>query len=122
MRRALHFLIILLGVPIWCLAYFSMVLVILLTLLANKVLPNSDMGNCWSYVLPLWWERGGYLILRKTKGASFLWLFPVIHALHSRGLRDADVTHIKPVLRKTSRWLPLFTLYFTYTVHTKEEH
>ena len=115
MRAALHFIVCAVGGVLWAGAYWLMVLCVWLSQAAEKVHPKATHGNCWSVVLPIWRRRGGYLVLRDSRGAKFLNAFPVIHAMWQPKI-SGEVLSVAPTNRKRFKWLPLKTFYFRYRV------
>jgi hypothetical protein len=119
MRVILHFVIVALGGALWAAAYWLMVACVWLSQAAEKIHPKAAHGNCWSVVLPIWRRRGGYLTLRDSRGARFLNIFPVIHAMWQPEVTGEAVSAI-PTRRKTFRWLPLETFYFRFKIVDRE--
>ena len=135
MRKVVHFVLIgIIGAAAWLVAYWAGVAVFALTWLADKVLPEADCGNCWSYAMPRWAghrptlpenadvQRGG-LMLQFVETARFWKIFPVVHCVwlpDGPGRTPMETT--KPVERHRYRWLPLAPFYFHYNVLCVKRH
>jgi hypothetical protein len=66
-------------------------------------------SNCLVVALVLWWRRGGYLIVRKSRTT---W---VPHFMWTRSIEGLEVIEYKPVrpLRgRLARWLPVHVVLF----------
>ena len=118
----------------WCicslvLAFGSVILtlsclVIYLTVLADKVWPNAQYGNCWTYTLPRWKKYGGYLLIRSSDGVRFLDTFPVPHVIWVQSLDTAGsvLSQFHPEVRQSVRLLPCFTAYYKGKVLNEERN
>ena len=114
MRRIIHFILSMLGFVSWGTANVLYSFCVGLSVIAVHVCPNSEWGNCWSYVLPKWWNDGGYLVIRRAQGNMFLGFLPLPHVIWARKLTldRNDVEHFSPVQRKHTKWLPWYAVYF----------
>ena len=119
MRALIHFIFSIIGGVLWTGAYWLMVCCVWLSRVAKKIHPQATHGNCWSVVLPLWRERGGYLTLRDSRGAKFLNAFPVVHCMWQPEVTGVAVSAI-PTKRKLFRWFPLDTFYFRFKLVDRE--
>jgi len=118
----------------WCicslvLAFGSVILtlsylVIALTILADKVWPNAQYGNCWTYTLPRWKKYGGYLLIRPADEVRFLDTLPVPHVIWVQSFDTAGsvVSQFYPEKRNVSRWMPWFTIYYKGKVLNNERN
>ena len=121
MRRFAHLVLVLLaGLP-WVIGYFAFATSALLVWVADKVWPEADHGNCWSYAGPRWLKHGGYLAVRVVPSAKFLGAFPVLHAVLLHQMPDGAVLEMTmPLRRQKTKWLPWRTFYFHYRVARKD--
>jgi len=88
-----------------------------IVLLADKVWPEADAGNCWSFAGPKWLRGGGYLAVRTVPSARFLMLFPVLHAVWLKDMpAGADLEMTRPIHRHRAAWIPWRTFYFKFRV------
>lgn len=115
MRRALHALLVILAGPWWLLACLAFGVSVLLVLAADKLIPDADRGNCWSYVMPRFLKHGGYVCVRAARGARILGL-PIPHAIWLKQMpHGADLEQTIPTERKRSP--PAWEVfYFKYRV------
>ena len=121
-KQVMHFTIIMLAALLWLLLYWLFVISLFLVILADKIIPNSDKGNYWSYATPKWSKHGGYLAIRKLSDNKFLGLFPVVHALWIKEFsKDNVIEQTIPVNRSISKLLPLQTFYFRYRISQTEK-
>lgn len=117
MRRAAHMMLTLIGAVPWLIAYFMGLLCVGLAWLADKVWPDADAGNCWSYALHRWVIGRGALVLTFVEDARFLQTLPVIHCTWMpEGPGRAPLEMTQPVERQTTLWLPWWAFYFRYRV------
>lgn len=120
-RRALHATLVLLAVIPWSLGVLLFGVALLLVLLADKVWPNANWGNCWSYCGPKWVKEGGYLVGRPADNVRFLGRFWIPHVFWMPEIGDGNtVLQTFPVKRSKAKWLPLGTTYFEFIVRRKE--
>lgn len=123
MKKLVHAALCLLAIAPWMLAMFALWLSALLALLAHRIWPDADRGNCWTYVWPRYWMHGGYVVMRPADGQRVLGLFPVPHVMWLRKWGSGnDVRQTVPVERRRKP-LPWYTLYFRYrVVETERPH
>jgi hypothetical protein len=121
-RRTLHVLAIALGFIAWAPAMCLMVLSTGCAMLAARILPHAREGNCWSYALDKWARHGGYLLVRNADGQRFLGKFPVPHVewVKHWGI-DNDVRYFVPTRRKSSSWVPWYTIYYSGRIWRREK-
>lgn len=121
MRRILIGLVLGLGAIPWALGvslvgvsgWFARVL--------SHLDPAHKFGNCWTYALPRYQERGGYLLIRPSRGVKFLSLFLIPHVSWVRELGDGvDLEQFEPVSRRGGKWFPWYVLWYHGVVTTKE--
>lgn len=114
MRRIIHFFLFMLGFVSWGIGNVLYSVCAGISILADRVDPNSEWGNCWGYVLPRWWLDDGYLIIRRAYGNMFLGFLPLPHVLWAKNLNlgVADVEHFSPLERKKTKWFPWYAVYF----------
>jgi hypothetical protein len=117
MRRALHALLVILAGPWWLIACLTFGVSVLLVLAADKLIPDADRGNCWSYVMPRFLKHGGYVCIRAARGGVRMLGLPVPHAIWLKHMpHGADIEQTVPVERKKSRGLALFSFFFKFKV------
>lgn len=122
MRQAAHFLLVMIGflagiVTITCACVAALFLV-----LANRVMPNSEWGNCWAYAVPRWIDGDGYLSIRRSEGIKLFNLLFVPHAQWKKKTHMPDsFEQFVPVKRVFCKWLPIHAIYFRGHVTTREE-
>jgi hypothetical protein len=116
-RRALHLFFVLLGFMPWAIAMCLMVLSTGCAMLAARALPHAREGNCWSYALDKWARHGGYLLVRAADGQRFLGRFPVPHV---EWVKHNDVRYFVPSRRKTTSWVPWYTVYYSGRIWRRE--
>lgn len=124
-RRFLHAVLILLAVVPWAFGCLLFSLALLLTILADRLWPNADHGNCWSFVGPRWAKHGGYLLIRPADGVRVFGKGIIPHVIWLKSLPKEGVVleQTFPLFRSKSRWLPWRTLYFKYKLLSRErEH
>lgn len=120
MRRALHrFLVLAMAFPAAAI-YVAAYIIVGLALLADRVWPDADRGNCWSKTLPLWAKTGGYLCFRGSLVARMFGVGRVPHALHVRDLSGVEVTQTEPIKRYKGLLAAWRILYFRFRVEHKE--
>lgn len=114
MRRLTHFSLSMMGFVLWGIGNVFYSACVGLAVLAEYACPNSEWGNCWSYVLPKWWKDGGYLLIRRAYGNMVLGFLPLPHVILARKLNSekAEVEQFYPVDRKKTKWLPWHAVYF----------
>lgn len=120
MRRAVHFLLVMLGTIPWSVGYFSFVVAIGIARLCDRVWPNATHGNCWSFTLPRWSRQGGYLILRESAGVRMFKRLIVPHALWARSIDPLDLEQTIPLRRASPMWIPWQVVYFHFRVSKQE--
>lgn len=121
-RRAGHLLLVLAAFCPWLVCLLLAYPVIGLLLLAHKVWPDADTGNCWTYAVPRWANEGGYIAIRPAGGVRlFRWL-RVPHAIWLRNLgSDAELAQTHPTLRVMARFMPWHVVYFRFYVSAEEK-
>ena len=60
------------------------------------------MQNCFFFAIKRWFQRGGYLIIRKSRFGPFP------HFIWAKDLRDAEIEHYVPIDPKHRLIPPLF--------------
>ena len=121
MRAALHFIVIMASAIVGAIALWFCAIVCALALLAKRIDPTHKRGNCWTYALPEFIERGGYLAVRAADGNRFLKVFMVPHVLYMPVLHGRSiVSQYVPVDRKSSFWVPWHTLIYRGRVRNVE--
>lgn len=120
MRRALHAVFVLAGVPLWFFAVGAFALIMQLARAAHRVWPEADCGNCWSFTMPRWHDGGGYLAVRWARGRVRFLGMRIPHAIWVPALdAGTPVEQTLPLRRSSSRLMPQ-VVYFRYRVSTHE--
>lgn len=125
-RRVLHFALASAGVVVWGVGNLFYVLAILCAEAMERVEPNSQFGNCWSFALTRWRKHGGYLMVRAADGLPpvrnrFLKVFPVPHAIWVKHLdRRTEIEMFLPEKRYAAEWFPWRTAYYKGWVRFKD--
>ena len=121
-RQFVHFIIVILAGFFWFVAYWLFVICALLILLANKVLPDYNKGNCWTYAGLKWMQHGGYLAIRKIKDNAFVKMFPVVHVVWIKEFsKENKIEQTIPIKRKSNKWLPYHIFYFPFKISKVEK-
>lgn len=112
MRKTLHATVALIAVIPWLAAMLLMWLVIRLCVLADWIMPDARIGNCWTFALPRWRNRGGYLVIRPSPRPFAF----VPHAIWVYSLEGVHLEQTMPRKRARSPLQAWRTLYFPYRV------
>lgn len=119
--RVLHAIVVVLAFFPWALGCLMFAVALGLVLLADRIWPDADWGNCWSFVGPRWYRHGGYIAIRSADEVSVSGCGPIPHAMWiTTWPADAAVQQTRPRKRTGARWLPWRTLYFPYVVKKSE--
>jgi len=103
MRATLHFIVTMLGAFFGAIALCFCTIVCALALLGKRIDPTFKRGNCWTYALTEFIEKGGYLAVRASDGITFLKVFIVPHVLYMPILHGRSViSQYVPINRKSS--------------------
>lgn len=120
-RRILHAILILLAALPFAVGVTFFAIAAVLVIWADKLWPDADCGNCWSFVAPKWIKHGGYIVNRAADGVTVSGHGLIPHAMWMPEISpDAVILQTHPVRRKTGKWFPWFTLYFPFKVLRKE--
>lgn len=87
-----------------------------LALLANRVWPEADRGNCWTFALVKWWREGGYIAARPAPGVRFIGMGMVPHVLWVRHISGCELQQAVPVKRYHGPWLVFRAWHFKFNV------
>jgi hypothetical protein len=121
-HKTAHFALVTAGFGAWAVAMACMTVATAFAVWADKVMPNSTKGNCWSFALPRWWRQGGYLLVRAADGQALLKKLPVPHVAWIKHLgEDSRLEFFMPVARKSKTWLPWHVVYYEGRVRTSEK-
>ena len=111
MRATLHFIVTMLGAFFGAIVLCFASIVCALALLGKRIDPTHKRGNCWTYALPEFIERGGYLAVRASNGLKFFKVFIVPHVLYMPLLhRRSVISQNSPITRKSSFWFPWYAV------------
>jgi hypothetical protein len=118
LRKLGHAVLVLIAVLPWLISCLSFALALWLVGIADKTLPNANIGNCWSFVGPLWRRKGGYMAIRPARGFRF-----IPHALWVPKIPpELPVQQTVPIERATKLKDIWKTVYFKYkVVYTEKE-
>ncbi len=120
-RKFLHFVTVILAGAFWFIAYWIFVICALLILLANKILPDANKGNCWTFAGLKWMQHGGYLAIRKIADNKFMKMFPVVHVVWIKEFSTENKTEqVVPIRRKSNKWFPHHVFYFPFRISRTE--
>ncbi len=124
MRATLHFIVTMLGAFFGAIALCFCTVVCALAMLGKRIDPTHKRGNCWTYALPEFVEKGGYLAVRASDGLKFLGVFIVPHVLYMPILHGRSViSQYSPTDRLSSFWCPWFVLHYKGRVrHVESNH
>ena len=124
MRAVLHFIVTMLGAFFGAIALCLCTIVCALAMLGKRIDPTHKRGNCWTYALPEFVEKGGYLAVRASDGLKFLGVFIVPHVLYMPILHGRSViSQYVPINRKSSFLFPWFVLHYKGRVrHVESNH
>ena len=124
MRAVLHFIVTMLGAFFGAIALCFCTIVCALAMLGKRIDPTHKRGNCWTYALPEFIEKGGYLAVRASDGLKFLGVFIVPHVLYMPILHGRSViSQYVPINRKSSFLFPWFVLHYKGRVrHVESNH
>jgi hypothetical protein len=114
--RILHALLVLAAVPLWAVAMLLLSIALGLVVLADKVWPDANWGNCWSFAGAKWARHGGYLQVRwadfPQPGSRVIPHGQWVYRLHP----NTGIQHTEPV-RRAHRLRDVWkTLYFELRV------
>lgn len=121
-RRWLHAILAGIGFVPWVISVTSMTISAMFAIACERVWSEANRGNCWTYALPRWWRRGGYLMIRPADGQKFLKIFPVPHVILLLKMPRHGLTleQFLPVERKFGQWFPVHTIYYEGEIRTSE--
>lgn len=120
-QRVAHAVLITLSIFPWLIGIFCVTLAALLVILADRIWPRANWGNCWAYVTPRWVKHGGYLVIRWADNISFLRRLRIPHAFWITKLgTDNEIRQTIPINRSSSKWFPWRVFYFPYKVIKRE--
>jgi len=122
MRQFAHWLAASSALAFFAISATAFCFVVLAAVAADRIWPNSGMGNCWTHVLPRWWRRGGYIAIRHSDRVSLCKWLPVPHALHIESLprRGVKLSQFVPTKRKQPRVCQAVVGYYAGEVRNVE--
>lgn len=122
LKRLLHFSVVLVAFLFWVIGTIPFTIAFLISLLADKIDPNSRWGNCWTFVAPQVLKQRKPVLITKARGPNFLGFLPIPHIalVHSLG-EGAVIEQSFPLKRGNSQILPTEVIYFPFTVRKKKE-
>lgn len=123
MRSALHFIVTMLGAFFGAIALCFASIVCVLAILGKSIDPTLKRGNCWTYALPEFIEKGGYLAVRASDGLKFLGVFIVPHVLYMPILHGRSViSQYVPIDRRSSSLLPWYAVNYHGEIRNVESN
>ena len=123
MRATLHFIVTMLGAFFGAIALCFCTIVCALALLGKRIDPTHKRGNCWTYALPEFVEKGGYLAVRASDGLKFLGVFIVPHVLYMPILHGRSViSQYVPIDRRSSSLLPWYAVNYLGEIRSVESN
>lgn len=124
MKRPLHALLVVGAFVPWAFGCACFAVALWLTVLADKLWPAADHGNCWSYAGPRWWRWGGYILVRPADDVRVMGRGFIPHAIWVKTMpsdaSELEVEQTRPLHRSKAKWMPWRTLYFPFAVLRKE--
>lgn len=118
-RRVAHAALIVVAALPLLVAFGAIRAVEALAVLADRVWPGADRGNCWTWALLQHRRHGGYLFSRPVRDAQLAWVGEPPHVGWVERI-DGPVMQTEPVSRYRGRWLLLRWVYFQFTVKMDE--
>ena len=116
MRKALHAIVCRIGVIPWSVGMACMTVTVWMSLLADLIWPNADRGNCWTFAMPRWRQRGGYLAIRPSPRPFQF----IPHCIWVWSLEGCTLEQTIPKKRARSAWQAWRSVYFNYRVTSEE--
>jgi hypothetical protein len=122
-RHALHAAICIAAVVPWLFGVLAFGAALMLTLLADKTMPDAVWGNCWTFVGPRWFKRGGYFMVCMAPSPRLFGRRIIPHAIWVRASHaELDVEQTAPVHRVKRFKDAWRTLYFKFVVKRREPY
>lgn len=121
MKRVIHSLLLIVGFWVWAIGVLFLGLATWIAAVGDQVIPGLLYGNCWSYALPRYWGRGGYLIVRRADDVRFLKYFHIPHVMWCAQLPPGmAVEQFVPLVRSKTQWLPWRTIWYPGRIRLRE--
>lgn len=123
-KRIGHFIFVVGASIPWLVGVIFFWLALLMVIAADKLWPNADMGNCWSFVGPKWAKYGGYMLVRPADGVRAIGFGKVPHVIWVKKLTaDVLLQQSAPLDRYTGKWLLWRKFYFKHNIiDTENSH
>ena len=120
-RHALHAAICIAAFFPWLLGVLLFGGALLLTLLADRVMPRASWGNCWTYVGPRWHRQGGYVMVCMAPSPRLFGRRIIPHAIWCRSSHPELAVEQTAPVRRVRRFRDAWqAVYFRFTVkHTE---
>jgi hypothetical protein len=117
LRHALHATLCIAAFFPWLVGVVGFGAALWLTILADRLWPDADWGNCWTFVGPKWFRHGGYVQMRMAHSPRIAGVRFIPHAIWVRQAHpETRAEQTVPVARITSWRQALQTLYFKLRV------
>jgi hypothetical protein len=121
LRRFAHTCLLVVGFPLWLVGVLCFTAASYASIAGEWLMPGRMFGNCWTFALPRYVQRGGYLIIRPADGVRFLGAFHIPHVIWARELpQGMSVEQFVPLKRSHSKWLPWRTVWYEGRLRTRE--
>lgn len=119
--RSAHALLAFTGFLFWAVGTTALVVTTFIAVIGHRLWPDADMGNCWTYALPRFADRGGYLLVRPADGQKFLGMtVPHVIFVASLPKDGVELEQFVPLKRHRSKWFPWYTVYYKGKVIVQE--
>jgi hypothetical protein len=121
LRRTIHATVCLMALIPWTVGMLCLWGNYMLNVLAHKIWPTADWGNCWSALAVNLHKHGGYTISRRSDDVN-IGPFGIPHAIWALELPPGTKVRMSyPLHRHKGKWFAwIFTLYFPYEIRTVE--
>ena len=121
LRRLAHSLLLVVGFVVWLAGVLCFTAATYAAVACEKLMPGRMFGNCWTFALPRYLQRGGYLIIRPADGVRVLGIFHVPHVIWARKLPTGmPVEQFVPLVRSHSKWFPWRTIWYEGRARNRE--
>jgi hypothetical protein len=121
LRRVAHSVLLVIGLPLWLIGVLCFTAAAYAAVAGDRLMPGRMFGNCWTFTLPRYVQRGGYLIVRPADGVRFLGVFHIPHVIWAPALpKGMPVEQFVPLVRSNSRWFPWHTLWYEGRARNRE--
>lgn len=121
LRRLAHSLLLVVGFVVWLAGVLCFTAATYAAVAGEKLMPGRMFGNCWTFALPRYLQRGGYLIIRPADDVRFLGIFRITHVIWAQELpKGMEVEQFVPLTRSRSKWFPWQTIWYAGRQRNRE--